>query len=157
MKSKYTKEILKPLVEKNKSLAGVIRDLGLKPRGSNYTFIRRRINECLLDTSHFTGQGWRIGKLSYNKYDVNGFIENVLVVDGPGWTSHNIKNKLFEFGLKEKQCENCPQGSIWNGGELRFHLDHINGNHSDNQLENLKILCPNCHSQTSTYSTKKSN
>ena len=78
-----------------------------------------------------------------------------MVVDGPAWNSHSIKLKLFEFLLKARECEECWQGPIWNDNELRFHLDHENGNHRDNRLENLKILCPNCHSQTPTYAAKK--
>jgi len=89
------------------------------------------------------------------KHTIDEFLEKVLIVDGLGWKSHAIKLKLFEFGLKERRCEKCGQDEIWCGERLSLHLDHINGNHKDNRLENLKVLCPNCHSQTPTYAGKK--
>lgn len=52
-------------------------------------------------------------------------------------------------------CEICGQGNIWNGHPLILQLDHINGNHNDNRLENLRIICPNCHTQTKTWGNKK--
>lgn len=152
---KYTKEKLKPIVAESRAISEVLRKLGLKQSGGNHTHISKRIKVFGLDTSHFLGQGWNRGKAAINKYTKEKFIEHVLVVDGPGWNSHRIKLKLFEFSLKEKKCEHCPQGPIWNGKELRFHLEHENGIHNDNRFENLKILCPNCHSQTPTYAAKK--
>ena len=83
------------------------------------------------------------------------FVREVLVLNGVRWNSHTIKLTLFKFGLKEKRCEKCGQDEWWFDEILSFHLDHKNGNHGDNRLENLKILCPNCHSQTSTYGGKK--
>ena len=58
-------------------------------------------------------------------------------------------------GLKEDKCEICGCSNEWNGKPLILQLDHINGNHSDNRLENLRIVCPNCHSQTETFSNKR--
>ena len=62
-----------------------------------------------------------------------------------------IKGKLIREGLKENKCEICGLINEWNGKPLVLQLHHINGNHTDNRLENLQILCPNCHSQTDTY------
>lgn len=152
---KYTKEKLEPVVAESRAISEILRKLDLKQSGGNHTHISKKIKSFGLDTSHFIGRSWNRGKQAKNKYSEEDFIKHVLVLDGPAWNSHNIKLKLFEFGLKEKKCENCPQGEIWNGKELRFHLDHDNGNHSDNRLKNLKILCPNCHSQTPTYAAKK--
>lgn len=89
------------------------------------------------------------------EYTVENFIKNVLILNGKLWTSHNIKLKLFNLGIKEHKCEKCGQGEIWFGETLSLHLDHKNGNHRDNRLENLVILCPNCHSQTLTYAGKR--
>jgi hypothetical protein len=71
-----------------------------------------------------------------------------------GWQSHQIKLKLFELNLKERKCGICGQNEIWNNNKLGLELDHINGIHNDNRLENLRILCPNCHSQMPTQGVR---
>ena len=62
----------------------------------------------------------------------------------------HLKDKLYRDGLKKRQCEICGI-TDWQGKEITFHLHHINGNHNDNRIENLQILCPNCHSQTDNF------
>lgn len=62
---------------------------------------------------------------------------------------------MINEGLKEDKCEICGQLPEWNGKPLVLQLDHINGDHYDNRIENLRIVCPNCHTQTDTFGTKK--
>lgn len=69
-------------------------------------------------------------------------------------TSHKLKLKLIRDGYKEHRCE-CCSITEWNGKPAPIELDHIDGNHLNNALENLRILCPNCHAQTDTNSGKK--
>lgn len=72
------------------------------------------------------------------------------------WTSsHKIKIRLIEDGYKEEVCENCGE-TEWMNKPIPLELHHINGDRFDNRLENLQILCPNCHAQTSNYSGKNS-
>lgn len=70
-------------------------------------------------------------------------------------TPQKLKRLLLKEGLKEDKCEICGQLPEWNGKPLVLQLDHINGDHYDNRLENLRIVCPNCHTQTDTFGTKK--
>ena len=62
---------------------------------------------------------------------------------------------MIAENLKQDICEICGQTNLWNGKPLVLQLDHINGNHYDNRLENLRIVCPNCHTQTDTFGSKR--
>lgn len=68
--------------------------------------------------------------------------------------SANLIKKLFNDGIKERRCERCGL-SEWCGNPIPLELHHINGNRYDNHLENLQILCPNCHALTDNYRGKK--
>ena len=65
-----------------------------------------------------------------------------------------MKEKLYEEGLKERVCEICSQNEFWHGKKISLILDHINGNHLDNSLENLRIVCPNCNASLETHCGK---
>ncbi len=72
----------------------------------------------------------------------------------PHYSSHKLRLRLIESGLKKDECENCGMKE-WNNKPLPKHLDHIDGNHNNNHIENLRILCPNCHQQTDNHGSKK--
>ena len=80
----------------------------------------------------------------------NRLLLEELLTNKKSAASSTVKAKLFAAGLKKNECEECGI-SEWQGKRIACHLDHTNGNNKDNRLENLKILCPNCHSQTPTY------
>lgn len=72
-------------------------------------------------------------------------------------SSYHLKRRLIAEGLLKDECSttpNCPSTTIWAGKPLAFQLDHIDGDETNNLLENLRILCPNCHSQTPTYGSR---
>lgn len=68
--------------------------------------------------------------------------------------SNKLKIKLIEDGVKEFKCEQC-ENSIWNGKPIPLELHHVDGNRFNNELENLQILCPNCHTLTPNYGNRK--
>lgn len=74
----------------------------------------------------------------------------------PEYQTYKLKKKLYEHNIKENKCEECGIAD-WNDKPLECELDHIDGDSSNHILENLRILCPNCHSQTSTFRSKKRN
>jgi hypothetical protein len=89
------------------------------------------------------------------KSDGNGKIPLSEILDGkhPSYQTYKLKNRLISEGLKKNRCECCGVDS-WNGKQLMCELDHINGISTDHRIENLQILCPNCHSQTNTFRAK---
>ena len=83
-------------------------------------------------------------------------LDEILEGKHPQYQTFKLKNRLFKTGMKVNECEECGIND-WNGQPLNCELDHINGERTDHRLENLRILCPNCHSQTSTFRAKNIN
>lgn len=81
-------------------------------------------------------------------------LEEILIKDSKYSNRQSLKKKLIKFSLMEDVCAVCGCPPIWNGKPLVLQLDHINGVGDDNRIENLRIICPNCHTQTDTFCTK---
>ena len=145
MKVKYTKELMESAIKDSYSIAEVCRKVGLKPVGSNYKTIKSKIELYNLDISHFTGQAWNKGK-NFSE-ETARLPLNEILQEGVIYCSDTLKKRLIKQGLKENRCELCHIS----GEEVGLELHHINGNHYDNRIENLQILCPNCHSKTPNF------
>lgn len=155
MRRKYKDESIVEAVKNNVSIAGVLRDLGLREIGGNYSYINKRIKDLNLDTSHFTGQLWSKGKtVDRDKISspISAPLEDIFA-NKVKIQSACLKERLIKAGLKEHRCE-CCGNSEWNGKPIPTELHHIDGNHNNNALNNLQILCPNCHAQTDNYCGK---
>lgn len=144
----WSDEELITAVKASFSLRAVIINLRLIPAGGNYVQVAKRIDELQLDTAHFTGKGWNVG-LQFNPKPPEKL--DTILVKGRRFQSNGLKKRLFNAGLKERKCELCGWCEVSVDGRIPVELDHINGDHSDNRLENLRILCPNCHSLQTTH------
>ena len=82
-------------------------------------------------------------------------LEKILVKNSTYKNTARLKGRLLDAGLLKNRCYECSLPPTWNGKRLSLHLDHIDGDRSNNLISNLRILCPNCHSQTKTYAGKK--
>lgn len=139
---KYTKELLEENVKDCYSFAELCRRLGLKPMGSNPKTLRKKMNEFGVDYSHFTGCNWNVNP--------NNPVYRGNLCEHSSLNSDHVKKLVYKLGLKENKCEVCGI-SEWLGSPIVCELHHINGDTTDNRIENLQILCPNCHSQTDNF------
>lgn len=149
MKLKFTKEELEEIVKDVLSTAEICRRLNIRPIGGNYKTIKKYLKLYDIDTSHFTGRAWNSGK-NYKFFGIKYELKDILVENSTYTSTSKLKKRLISEGIKEDICEECNI-TEWNNKPISLHLDHINGDNLDNRIENLRILCPNCHSQTDTY------
>jgi hypothetical protein len=154
---KWTDEQLIEAVKTSKSYSQVIQKLGLKLCGGTHANIKLNIKKLGLDTEHITGQGWCTSEL--HKKFIKNFVkiptEKILVKDSEYTSTHRLKHRLFREGLLEQKCSSCGLGTEWNGKFISLQLDHKDGDRCNNLIENLRILCPNCHSQTESFAGKR--
>lgn len=149
MNTKYTKDILQKLASESTSVAQVIRKLGLKEAGGNYSHIRRRLTQLEIDTSHF---------VKYTNFLVHGINKKdwsaILVYNENGRRekAHRLRRAMIESGVTY-QCVKCGLIEEWNDKKLVLEVNHKNGNWLDNRKDNLEFLCPNCHSQIPNHRT----
>lgn len=147
-KRSWNETDLRIAVKKSTSIRQVLKLLNLKLAGGNYTQIGKYIKEYKIDSNHFTGKAWNKGiKLDF-KPRIS--LEDILKKNSY-FQSYKLKKRLFLAGLKPMCCEECGWNKKAVDGRLPLELHHINGNSRDNRIENLKILCPNCHSLKASH------
>lgn len=149
-----SREALVELLDNSNSFSEALRKIGYSvDKGGNFKTLKLKMAKEGLDY-----QEYKTKYLSDKKYikannlaitDTEAFSMGSRVKSGP------LKKRIFKKGLLPNKCSECGLGGIWNGKKLVLQLDHINGISNDNRIENLRILCPNCHSQTDTYSGKR--
>lgn len=145
MKYKIGDIELKEMVKNSISYAQVLKKSNMHSKGGAYKTIKNRIMNLGIDVSHFTSKKHGTS-INFNKKSLS----EILVINS-NYASYNLKRRLIKENLLENKCSECGQPPEWNGKPLTLQLDHINGINNDNRLENLRLLCPNCHTQTETY------
>ena len=141
----YTKEELENIVANSFSYREVAQKLGYqKDGGGTIKSLHNMVNELSLDVSHFKGQGW-------NK---NNYVTETLTMNTKHKRGKNILATVLGLKHLERKCEQCGL-SEWLGQDIPLQVHHINGNHNDNRLENLQVLCLNCHGLTDSYCIPK--
>lgn len=144
-----TDEMLAEAVRVSFSGAGVIRALGRKSSGGTHSHFMRRIKHLGLDISHFTGQGWNKGSTSPKKKTAEEILFKREADGQPRRAKpHELRRALIDIG-RPYCCDKCGQLPEWMGNPMTLDVDHINEDWLDDRAENLRFLCPNCHSQFS--------
>lgn len=141
-------EEFRDIATKSATLKEMLDRIGLGYRGHSYDTLKERLREEGIDFTSVQGN-------KKNSRYVN--IHEVLIENSPYVSTNSLKHRLLKEGILENKCSVCGQLPIHMDKPLSLQLDHINGIHNDHRVINLRIICPQCHSQTITYSGKNSN
>ena len=158
MKNNINKEELQNIVKESLSIADICRKLNIRPCGGNYKTINKKLKLWNIDTTHFTGAAWNVGT-RFKPFGIKKDLKDILIENSTYTSTSYLKNRLYTEGYKDKKCEVCNL-TTWNNLDIVLELDHINGVNgvnNDNRIENLRIICPNCHSQTTNFRGRNCN
>ena len=149
-KNIISKEQAEEIVKKCYSIADFCRYVGWITKGNNYKIFHKYVKEYNLDISHFTFGKKQVKNFNLlgKKYSLNEYLKSNHI------RGKVLIKKMVEEGVKERKCESCGL-TEWKGEEIPLELHHIDGNHFNNDLDNLQLLCPNCHSLTDSYCGRK--
>jgi 5-methylcytosine-specific restriction endonuclease McrA len=137
-RKKYSDEDIVEHAKHTRSLGALLKALGLRVAGGNYINMKRKLQLLHVDTSHWTGQAWSKNEQQKDFKDYK-------------------RPKHFKRWLVQKRGHRCEKCLLteWLGQNLTLELDHIDGDRTNNSETNLMLLCPNCHSQTTTWRGRK--
>ena len=137
------------IIENSNSYAECCRKIGYSDKGRHGPDqIKKRCVELCINTDHFSMTA--AAHKTSQKYS----LDEILVENSQYKNIARLKIRLINEGKLEYTCAICGNNGFWNNQPLTLTLDHINGKHLDHRIENLRFLCPNCHSQTETFSGK---
>lgn len=142
----YDKEQLESIIKKSFCIKDVLDKLNKVASQGSYKIIREYIDRYKINTAHFDPYKNNKTRDHSDNIDIKEFLKI-----GTKIGSSKLKDKLYKYNLKERKCEKCGQGEVWNGEKMSLILDHINGINNDNRLKNLRILCPNCAATLPTH------
>lgn len=151
---RYTKEELTEAVKNSETYKEVLIKFNLRAAGGNFKHLKKYMDLWQIDSSHFLNAS-EIAKRNILNGTINNAkpLEEYMIMNST-YSRYHLKNRLYKEGYKERKCELCGQDETWHGKHMSLILDHINGVHNDNRLENLRIVCANCNATLDTHCGK---
>lgn len=152
------KETLQRYINESKTIGQILKHFDLENRGGNHRTLKKRIQEENLDMSAITkfkfGGGWNKGTtgVSLKRKSLEEAMKTIFINPSK---SRKQKTYIRFYKLIPEICGECKLGKEWNGKPITLELDHLDGDGNNNELSNLRWLCPNCHSQTNTFRGRK--
>lgn len=148
------KDELQKMVNESSSFLDVMRKCKLSVKGTgNYTTLRKFLEQWNIDVSLINSNRQKhLSSLITSKKTIP---LSELLVKGHRKGDSRLKSRLIKAGILKEVCQKCKCDPVWQGEKLVLQLDHVNGNNCDNSVENLRLLCPNCHTQTHNFSGRK--
>jgi predicted restriction endonuclease len=138
-------ENIEEIVRNSFTYQEVMTKLGYRCKGGGvFRSLKKRLVKLNIDTSHFKGKSHGTSKTAKKTLDI------ILVENSDYMNLYSLKKRIVKENMLEYKCELCGINN-WLGKQLTLHLDHKNGNNRDHRIENIRFLCPNCHSQTDNY------
>lgn len=144
-------DLFKKVIQESISRTDFFKKFNMNPRGAKFQTFNKIVEKNSIDISHFIGGGRTNGN---NRPLTKDEVLSRLRLGDNLAPKVNIKKYIMKFNILPYECVKCGTKDMWCDSSLVLQLDHINGNPLDNRVENLRFLCPNCHSQTSTFAGK---
>jgi hypothetical protein len=138
------------IVKESNSIRESLIKLNWNITGSNYSKFKKIIKLENINITHFNPFSGKNNSAHKNRIPTN----QILIENSTYNNGNKIKKRLYEEGLKKRECELCGQDENWMGKKMSLILDHKNGINNDNRLENLQIVCPNCNATLDTFCGK---
>lgn len=151
---KIEKDKLQNLFDTSFSIKEILQKVDIRPHSHNYDYINKIVEDLNISTDKF--------KIN-QKIKKSEFLENVrskrkiedIFCENSECGQRTVKNYILKNKVIPYKCSKCDNEGVWLNEPISLQLDHINGMHDDNRIENLRFLCPNCHTQTDTFGTKR--
>lgn len=146
---RYSEDQARAAIATSLSWTETLRRLGMCSTGGGYRVLQKYARIWSISTEHF--DPWAANRRALARVAERRTPLEELLVEGRAVKSARLKERLYREGVKERRCELCGQGEEWRGRRMSLILDHVNGEPTDNRLENLRIVCPNCNATLDTH------